>query len=172
MRKKIDIAEKLDKLSKEVGKTLPAFKKQAKAADEKPREKIALSGKPYPLSIKNLIIPESSMELFTKEVTLDPREEVKASQLCGMRDDPRIKVQFTVLKDKNEKEFEDLKSENFKLVKSYLPMYGHEFSGGAMLLLHQGDYTFSMASHELKIEKLIRLFEYALENAWKYELGA
>lgn len=171
MRKKHDIAEKLEKLSKSGSEDGPIIlgPKKADAIEERPGVATGPSGKPISSSIKDLTIPESAFELFTIEVTTDPREQERASQLLGLREDPRVKVQFTVLKDPSSVEFEDLKSENLKLIKSYLPIYGGEFDG-SVLISHQGDYTFSIASHELKIEDLLRLFEYALECAWRYEL--
>jgi hypothetical protein len=171
MRKKNEIAEKLEKLSRKEGSTLPAFRaKRADEIEEKPAARTGPSGKPVPQSIKDLTIPESAFELFTIEVTTDPREEKRATQLLGLREEPGVKVQFTVLKDADSKEFEELKSENLQPVKSYLPIYGYKFLEGVVLISHQGDYTFSMASHDMKIEELLRLFEYALECAWKYEL--
>ena len=173
MRKKNDIAEKLEKLSNGEGTTLPDFSaKKASEIEEQPKDVIGPSGKPIPQSIKDLTIPESAFELFTIEVTTDPREGKMASQLLGLREDPKAKVKLTVLKDEDSLEFEDLKSENLRLVKSYFPIYGNKSSHGAVLISHQGDYTFSMASHDMKIEELLRLFEYSLECAWKYELKA
>ena len=173
MRKKKDIAEKLEKLSKEEGTTLPVFSaKKASEIKERPKVVTRHSGKPIPQSIKDLTIPESAFELFTIEVTTDPREEKRAAQLLGLREEPGVKVKLTVLKDTDSIEFEELKSENLRLVKSYLPIYGCTFPYGAVLTSHQGDYTFSMASHDVKIEELLRLFEYALECAWEHELKA
>ena len=171
MRKKHDIAEKLEKLSKSESEEGPVIlgPKRASGIDEKPKVAVGPSGRPISSSIKDLTIPESSFELFTIEVATDPRETERASQLLGMREDPGVKVQFTVLKDQNAKEFEEMKNEKLKPIKSYLPIYGGEFDG-AVLTSHQGDYTFSIASRNLKISDLLRLFEYALECAWKYEL--
>jgi hypothetical protein len=173
MRKKHDIAEKLEKLSKDGSEDdlVILGPKKASGIEEKPKVAVGPSGKPISSSIKDLTIPESAFELFTLELATDPQEKERASQLLGLREDPDAKVQFTVLKDPDSKEFEDIKSENLKLIKSYLPIYGGEFDG-SVLISHQGDYTFSIASRELKISDLLRLFEYALESAWKYELKA
>jgi hypothetical protein len=173
MRKKNDIAEKLEKLSREEGTVLPAFSaKKASEITEQPKAVIGPSGKPIPGSIKDLTIPESAFELFTIEVATDPNEGKMAAQLLGLREEPGAKVKLTVLKDADSLEFEELKSENLRPIKSYLPIYGHKFPYGALLISHQGDYTFSMASRDMKIEELLRLFEYGLECAWKYELKA
>ena len=172
MRKKHDIAEKLEKLSKGGSEEGPIIlgPKRADAIGERPLIAVGPSGKPISRSMKDLTIPESSFELFTIEVATDPQEEERASQLLGLREDPKVKVQFTVLKDPSSVEFEEMKGENLKLVKSYLPIYGNELLKGSVLISHQGDYTFSIASHDLKISDLLRLFEYALECAWRYEL--
>lgn len=171
MRKKSDIAEKLEKLSNGEGNNLSTLSpKKADEIREKQLERVGPSGKPVPSSIKDLTIPESAFELFTVEVTTDPSEEMKATQLLGLRDDPKSKVMFTVLKDVDSRELEGLKSEKLQGIKSYLPMFGRKFHNGAILVSHQGDYTFSMASRDIKIEDLVRLFEYALECAWNYEL--
>lgn len=171
MRKKIDIAEKLERLSKEEGATLPAFSPK-RAGEIEEKTLIGPTGLPYPSSIKELAIPESSFDLFTVEVTTDPSEGERATQLLGLREDPRVKVQWAVLKDVASKEFEGLKAEKLVRIKSYIPMYGREIRGGALLVSHQGDYTFSMASHDMKIEDLVDFFIYGLENAKKYELKA
>jgi hypothetical protein len=172
MRKKNDIAEKLEKLRREAGITLPVFStKKASEIKERPKVLKGPTGKPIPQSIKDLTIPESAFELFTIEVTTDPHEERRAMQLLGLREDPGVKAKLTVLKDKDSIEFEGLKSENLRLIKSYLPIYGQKFPYGSVLISHQGNYTFSMASHDIEIEELLRLFEYAIECAWEYELG-
>jgi len=172
MSKKHAISEKLEKLRMEEGTALSILSpKRASDIKVQPRAVKGPSGKPIPGSIKDLTIPESAFELFTIEVTTDPGERKMATQLLGLREDPKVKVKLTVLEDKESIEFEGLKSENLRLVKSYLPIYGQEFPGGAVLISHQGTYTFSMASHDMKIEDLLRMFEYAIECAWKYELG-
>jgi hypothetical protein len=169
MRKKVDIAEKLERLSKEEGVTSLAFNpKRAVEIEEKPL--VGPTGLPIPSSIKDLTIPESAFELFTLEVTTDPSEKERASQLLGLREDPRAKVMWTVVKDADSKEFETLKSEKLVRIRSYPSMYGREVHGGALLVSHQGGYTFSMASRDIKIKELVRLFEYGLECTWKYEL--
>lgn len=169
MRKKVDIAEKLERLSKEEGVAPPAFSpKRAGEIEEKPL--VGPTGLPIPSSVKDLTIPESTFELFTIEVTTDPSEKERATQLLGLREDPRVKVVWTVLKDVDSKEFEVLKSEKLLRIRSYVPMYGKKFHSGGLLVSHQRDYTFSMASHDMKIEELVRLFEHGLENAGKYEL--
>jgi hypothetical protein len=172
MRKKLDMAEKLKKLSKE---GLPIFKPK-KASDIEGREKEPPAGATgFPLalsSIRDLAIPESSYEMFSIEVAFDSAEKEKLMQLLALRENPEIKVKWTVLRDEDVRQFDWMKKEGLSQIRADPPVFARDFFEGALVACHIGDYTFSMAGHGIKVEELVELFISGLENAEKYELKA
>lgn len=154
MRKKLDIAEKLTKLSEE-NEELKVTKPPIQ---------------PRPLSIMDLVIPASAYELFSIEIAFDSREKEKVTQLLSLRENPEVKLKWTVFRDQDMKEFDWFKGEGLVQIRDDPPIYGREIDEGALVASHIGGYTFSMASYDLKTNDLEELFIFGLNNARKYDL--
>lgn len=194
MRKKLDIAEKLKKLSEGKKEKPPIFKPRKvgeieegvkkKGVEESKERLYKVKGRkeepptrvtkppiqPKPLSIKDLAIPASAYELFSIEIALDPTGKEKVMQLLSLRENPEVKLKWTVFRDPYMKEFDWLKREGLVQIRDDPLIYGREFDEGTLVASHIGDYTFSMGSYDLKTERLVELFIFGLNNARKYDL--
>lgn len=172
MRKKLDMAEKLRKLTKE---GLPIFKPKKTSDIEEQKKELPAGAAGFPLalsSIRDLAIPESSYEMFSIEIAFDSAEKEKIMQLLALRENPEIKVKWTVLRDEDVRQFDWMKREGLAQIRAEPPVFAREFFDGALVASHMGDYTFSMAGNGIKVEELVELFISGLENAEKYDLKA
>jgi peptidoglycan hydrolase CwlO-like protein len=165
MRKKLNISEKLRKMSEAtLGKGLPILRRR------RAKEGVSETGRLR--SIKDLAIPSSELrDVLSKEVVCDPTESRNLVQLLSLKKKPEIEVKWTVFRDPDRKEFKWFKDRGGSPTKEDPSILALKFDGGTVLASHTGRYTFTMGSYNLGVEELTRIFETGLNHARKYDLG-
>ncbi|NOZ76794.1 MAG: hypothetical protein GXO65_03775 [Euryarchaeota archaeon] len=178
MLKKIDITEKLKKLSGEGEKKAPLLKPKrvselADAGEEKPGE----APPEAPGRAMEEVVPgaadggEQSMARFllTEEDIGKSRtrykgvEEDKLEQVLDVGEKDPAEIKWTVNKDPFAEEFSML-SRELRLVKTSPPIYAAEFGSAGVVSSHIGLYTLTMGGFGMEIEKLIETFTSVLKS--------
>lgn len=159
MYKKLDIEEKVKQLLEEKRDDSPILKPRNA---EKIKETKPLLW-PGQLSIKDLAIPVSVDELFSMEITVDFTETEELIQLLSLRENPEVKLKWTVQRDPYMEELDWLKKQGLVQARNDLPVYSRELDEGTLIVSHIGDYTFSFASYDLKIDKMLEIFTSLIE---------
>lgn len=169
MRKKTDMARKLERLLGKreglfpepaepaaINEEAPSAPEPAEIKEEAPPIEKP-TARPAHLPIGKLAIPDSAYELFSIEAAVDPTGN-RVTQLLGLRDDPKVRVKWTVIRDAEQKEFDWLRIAGLTLIRSDRSIYGRKLEDGALVVSHADGYTFSMASRSMELEELVELF--------------
>jgi hypothetical protein len=156
VRKKLDLREKLRKLSEERARSGPILR--AKKIVEAPL-------KPKLISIEELKFP-SGLPLEEGEIV---SSKTRLEETLSHKENSQIEVKWTVAEDTYAEEFGSVVKEGFKQVKTHPPTYALEFEDGGIVASHMGAYTFILGSYNIKIDKLAEMLEFAL-NALKPKL--
>jgi len=149
VRKKLDLREKLRKLSEE---------KRRETALLRAKKIVEIPQKPKLLSISELSFPQGSPLKRSDIITSKTRLE----ETLVHESNSEIEVKWTVTEDAYAEEFGSAVREGFTQVKTHPPTYAFRYKEGGIVLSHLGAYTFVLGSYTLEIEKLSELLEFAI----------
>lgn len=153
VRKKLNIREKLKKLSEERKKEGPLLRAKRIYESRPPT-------KPRLLSIEELRMPQgvplNRMDIITSKDRLE--------ETLALKENPDVQVRWTVAEDAYAEEFGSIVKEGFVQVKTRPPTYAYEYGDGGIAASHLGSYTFIIGSYNIKVEKLAEILEFALDS--------
>ncbi len=167
MQKRLDIKEKLQKMSEKMGTDPPILK--AKDPDEIEDVRAGDIVQERLSSIEDLAIPASVDELREIEIV---HTQGKLIQNLSLKEHPEVNLRWTVFNDPDKGEFDFLISEGMVRIEENPPIYVLEIGGGGGILFvsHIGDYTFSMGGYDIKRGNLLKLFMSGLNSARRFKL--
>ncbi len=153
MRKKLDLAEKLKKLTNE-SKETPVLR--------------AIDAAEIELRDPRSAPPIDDFELELEGATvvapmLDKAMGEHLEQLLSLQGGKEVK--WTASLDPYAEKFASMVEEGLLMMKTQPPVYGSRFRESAILASHMAGYTFTLASYEIEFDKLVEVFTSALKQA-------
>ncbi len=150
MRKKLDLLEKIKKLSEEKGRG-----SLLRAVDV---ESIELKEPPKAPALADFELQIEGAEGAAAVLTRGRTERLE--QILSLQGEKTVK--WTASLDENAESFAAMIAEGLKEIKTNPPIFGSKYKESSLLASHMDGYTFTLASYDVEFDRLVELFADAL----------
>jgi hypothetical protein len=177
IRKKLDLQERLKKVSEGIFREREGPLLKARRLREKLREAEGEGETEAPgklvlpeyeggakRGIREFEIPPTLTDLVSLDLSYDKAGTEKLTQILTLKEDPEVQIKWTVTRDPYAEELALVVKEGMEQIKTHPPVFAAEFDEAVLICSHVGGYTFLFGIVGAGMNRGLQIFHRVLDS--------